>query len=185
MRWVTKNDISDLTGSSWRTVKKRLDEAGLKPNDQDAYPSDVALGAFYGADKGEDDGPQLTAEKARLAAAQAEKYELENAVKRGELLPRTEVQPAWSSFVVATRSRLMAIAPGIAPLLSITMEPGGCQDIVESAVYEALSDLANSEVSAGIVAPAAEAEPIGVGGQAPEAKPRGKRRTGPVEDEQG
>jgi hypothetical protein len=180
MRWVTKNDVADLTGSSWRTVKKRLDAAGLTPNEDDCYPSDEALRAFFGIGQEEGDGPQLTAEKARLAAAQAEKYELDNAQRRGELLPRGEVGQIWSSHVTATRARLLAVPPALAPILSITMEPGECQDILESAIHEALTDLASSQGGGEAVRAAAEDGAVGLGGSEPEAVARGKRGAGAV-----
>jgi len=50
----------------------------------------------------------------RLARAQAEKIEMENAEKRGQLIPVDEVEPIMAEAVVFARERLLESAPRLA-----------------------------------------------------------------------
>jgi len=87
------------------------------------------------------DGPlDLAAERARLAKAQAELREMENAVARGELLPRQAVQQTVAAGIERVRSKLLAQIDAMMPRLI-----GATQDEMEAmfaeAVREALKEL--------------------------------------------
>ena len=51
----------------------------------------------------------LTSEQARLAREQADAQALKNAFLRGEYVPASEVERAWSDTLRALRSRLLAV----------------------------------------------------------------------------
>lgn len=48
-------------------------------------------------------------ERLRLAAQQADNWELKNAQLRGELLPAVEVEQGWSNLVSDAKARLLAV----------------------------------------------------------------------------
>lgn len=58
---------------------------------------------------GEEQIVSLTAERARLARAQAESAEIKNAALRRELVPAAEVAREWGEALRAVRSRLLAV----------------------------------------------------------------------------
>lgn len=59
---------------------------------------------------GADGVASLSAERARLAAAQASVQELKLAQMRGEFLPADEVASAWSGLIAAARSMLLTVS---------------------------------------------------------------------------
>lgn len=58
---------------------------------------------------GEEQVLNLTSERARLAREQADAQALKNAVLRGEYVPASDVERAWSDTLRALRSRLLAV----------------------------------------------------------------------------
>jgi phage terminase Nu1 subunit (DNA packaging protein) len=62
--------------------------------------------------------PDLTASKARLAAAQAEKQEVENRVRSGQLLERDDVHRANVEHGSQVRARLLNAGNELGPMLS-------------------------------------------------------------------
>jgi phage terminase Nu1 subunit (DNA packaging protein) len=103
MRWVNKTDLAELTGASWKTVKKRLDEAGLKPDGDGNYRSDEALRAVVAPEDGGGEALDLTVERARLASEQADRVAMINAERRRDVVPLV-----WMSTVVANKGRQIA-----------------------------------------------------------------------------
>ncbi len=59
----------------------------------------------------------LTAERARLAKAQADAVELKNAAMRRELVPAIEVERLWSGEWMQLRSRVLAVPSRLRQLL--------------------------------------------------------------------
>lgn len=53
--------------------------------------------------------PELNAEKVRLAKATAEKLEMENARRKGELAPLAEIERAWAGMLRDVRAALLAL----------------------------------------------------------------------------
>lgn len=90
------------------------------------------------------------AEKTRLTSAQADKIELENAVRQGELLEASECERAWSGLIGNSRARLLAIPSKLAPELAITNDPIAVENRLKSAIYEVLWELSKGfEVESG------------------------------------
>jgi phage terminase Nu1 subunit (DNA packaging protein) len=81
--------LADLTGRDADTIRKRLD--GIEPAKVDGrtrwYRTREALPRIYEA-------LDLSAERARLAREQADAKAMENAVSRGELIPKPDVETA-------------------------------------------------------------------------------------------
>lgn len=84
------------------------------------------------------------AEKTRLTSAQADKVELENAIKQGELLEAIQCERVWSALVSNCRARLLAMPTSLAPELAIITDPIAIENRLKSAVYESLGELSKS-----------------------------------------
>lgn len=86
-------------------------------------------------------------QRQRLAAAQAERVERENAVARGDLARRADVVKFWTDCIAAARSRLLALPARIAADLPAEIRPAVLAKSREL-VHEALRDLAEYEPEA-------------------------------------
>ena len=83
-------------------------------------------------------------QKARKDAAHAEKAEMENAVRRGELLELSTVQTAGVDMALRVRARLMRIPSAAAPLLLGVEDQIDIQEIVEDQIRDALTELSET-----------------------------------------
>lgn len=90
------------------------------------------------------------AEKTRLTSAQADKIELENAVRQGELLEASQCEKVWAGLIGNSRARLLGIPSKLAPELAITNDPIAVENRLKSAIYEVLWELSKDfEVESG------------------------------------
>lgn len=90
------------------------------------------------------------AEKTRLTSAQADKIELENAVRQGELLEASECERAWSGLIGNSRAKLLNIPSKLAPELAIISDPIAVENKLKSVIYEVLWELSKDfEVESG------------------------------------
>lgn len=99
------------------------------------YLSDV-VAAMMGRDD-----LDLTAEKARLAKAQADKTEIEVAQKRYLLIDADDVRDVWGIQIANVRAKLLGIGHTVAPQVAIEKGVPACRDIIDGRVYEALGEL--------------------------------------------
>ena len=60
---------------------------------------------------------ELEIAKTRLANAQAEKYELKNAVLRGEYVKRSDINRAYAEIITNVKNKLLALPAMLAPKL--------------------------------------------------------------------
>ncbi len=67
----------------------------------------------------------------RLVRLQADKLEREEAVARKELIPVSEIEPAWTQMILAARAALLTLPDRVVPLI-------GADDAVRSVVYGAI-----------------------------------------------
>jgi phage terminase Nu1 subunit (DNA packaging protein) len=96
----------------------------------------------------------LTDERARLAAAMADKAELNVARLRGELLPASEVVLAWSSAIGRARSLLLGvpIAAANVAVMIVRREPddvraaAAVRKHLADEIHAALEELANTDL---------------------------------------
>jgi terminase small subunit / prophage DNA-packing protein len=179
---VNKHDLSEILGISERTltVWQRqglpMSPRGVRgePNVYDV-PKVIRWWLRREVHKVQDEQP-----RDRLARVQADKVELELAEKRGELIPKAAIRPAWLGFVVATRQALRALPAGLAPVLAQLEGADPIRDLLEEAIDEALTKLATDENdkpgakrvaarSARALGAAAEDAAVGVGGAVSQA----------------
>ena len=89
----------------------------------------------------------LTAERARLAHAQAAKAERENKIAEGDYLETQAVHRMATTTLLIVRSRLLGIPPKLAPLMAPEMTPGEAQEILRKAIYATLDELAATDLA--------------------------------------
>lgn len=140
-------------------------------------------------------GDSFQAERTRLTKAQADKTELEVAEFSGELVRADEVATAWGEKYAAARSRLLSWASKVATRVAPPGKVADVQALAQETVYEALNELAGDGLPERTRARRqaheghleAAAAPVGkrVGGSAPDAVPRVKRRARKVADGDG
>jgi phage terminase Nu1 subunit (DNA packaging protein) len=92
--------------------------------------------------------PELIRERTRLAKAQADKTELENATARKELLPAAEVARADEVIFAALRDRVLHVA-SVAPLLVDAAASDGLpkvRELLRQALVDALEEVGSAEL---------------------------------------
>jgi len=87
------------------------------------------------------DGASMTAEKLKLVAAQAEKVQTENRVRRGELLELEAVRDGVTKMLANCRQRLRAIPSTEGPQLTNKSDPAYIVDRLKIAIDQALIEL--------------------------------------------
>ena len=91
------------------------------------------------------------AEKTRLLAAQADKQEMENAVRRGELLPADQVSHGIVAVVSNLKARIRAIPVKVAPLAATMSRAAEVADIIAEEIDQALTEIARVEIQGVVV----------------------------------
>lgn len=91
----------------------------------------------------------LDAAKTRLASAQADKHEMENAVRRGELADVNDVARAWGELVMACRAKLLSLPMKLAPQLTNVADPAILASRLRADVEIALGELADGDQGRG------------------------------------
>lgn len=190
---VSINQLVKLTGQAFNTVKKRMAAHDVQSVGRDKrsifYDSADALPACYAPETKE--ALIYAVERARLTKEQADKEEMENARRRGELLPRSGVVSALAIGATACRTRLLAIPTKLAPAIIPGMTMAEIAGIAEQMIHEALIELTSVTFGEGGVrrpdgdAPAPKINGKSVGRPRKKVKPRVKRRAGKVADKPG
>jgi hypothetical protein len=83
----------------------------------------------------------------RKLKAEAELSELDLKIRKGELISLREVTEAMDTIIIEARNRLLWIPANLAPYLAAETTPAACQELVDSEIRSALTDLANSKFS--------------------------------------
>ena len=99
--------------------------------------------------------PDIAAERARLIKEQADKFAMENATARGELLPALLVGRAWEKAITSFRARMLVLPRKALPRLRGASGDAAKEKILSGMVREALNELVASDCS-GIVSGACE-----------------------------
>jgi phage terminase Nu1 subunit (DNA packaging protein) len=81
--------------------------------------------------------------RARKVAAEAEITELELAKVRGELVVAEDVVTAWSDTLSSLKAKLVSIPSKAAPIVAAEDSAGGCQQVLDELIREALEELSN------------------------------------------
>jgi phage terminase Nu1 subunit (DNA packaging protein) len=76
-----------------------------------------------------------------LTAAQRERIELDNAVRRGELLEWEDVRRQWTMLVSSAQKRLRAIPASIGPQMTNISDPAAIVARMKNEIDSALQEL--------------------------------------------
>ena len=116
MSELSISELSVLTGFTRETVAKRLQDVNFTTvGAARRFDSKLALPALYEAAAGGGNAQtNLMVERAKLAATQRQKLELEIGVMQSRLLEAGVVEATWSNLTSAARQRLLAIPYRIA-----------------------------------------------------------------------
>lgn len=87
--------------------------------------------------------PDYEEARARKVAAEAEITELELAKVRGELVVAEDVVSAWSDTLSSLKAKMVSIPSKAAPIVAAEDSAGGCQQVLEDLIREALEELSN------------------------------------------
>lgn len=145
---VSINQLQQLTGKSYRTIKARID--GLEPvgtgrNNANLWESKKALQLIYGVRKKDEIALDATVEKAKLDQARRIEIERKHKEAMGELVDAEEVNRVWTNHIAFARTKLLAIGPKLAPALLNIDDPNKVKKEIDKLIYETLDDLSNDE----------------------------------------
>lgn len=87
----------------------------------------------------------LAAERARLAAEQADAAAMKNDQARRELVPVADVVKVVSDEYSAVRARILALPTKVAPRVAAVTKPAEVRQIIDAAVREVLDELSYSD----------------------------------------
>jgi phage terminase Nu1 subunit (DNA packaging protein) len=144
-------ELSTLTGIPERTLREWRTK-GILPSSADQgvllraiithYKQQVDEARNQRFKEGDD---AYYVQKVRLTQAQADKIELENLEREGELVEADAVTLSWSAYISACKARLLGIPTRLALELSGITEPHDIQNILQESIDEALLELSNAE----------------------------------------
>jgi phage terminase Nu1 subunit (DNA packaging protein) len=142
------NQLSALTGSTYRTIVARLRD--LPPKREDGrskyYEPKVALPLIYEVGNLDDGKLDPAQERARKDKELADKTAMENAATRGEMLNADRVRIAVQHILGAVRLRLLAIPSKSAPYLLGLKEITQIQAKLTDEIHECLTELSTMRI---------------------------------------
>ena len=180
---LTQIQAAALLSVAPRTMRDWVD---APRNDDGTYPG-PALVAYYVAKLAATPG-EWADQRERLAAAQAEKVEAENAVRRGQLADVQLMVRVWQDHIAAARAKLLGIAAKLSPQLVGLNDPNVISAAIRAEVSAALGELANYDPAVAAAGAESGAAAAGVddvaGAPEPDSKPVGRPRKKAVERKQ-
>lgn len=137
---VNINQLMEMTGKSFRTIKKKLDTAKVdvvrSDGRSDFYPCQVALEALY-------EQTEKARENLLMAKANREMAEIELARLRGELVEATEVDTEWARIGTLVKNKVLGIASKMKQRYSnVTIEQ---YEYLDQLLREALEEIADNK----------------------------------------
>jgi phage terminase Nu1 subunit (DNA packaging protein) len=85
-------------------------------------------------------------QRERLAAAQAERVEMENAIRRGQLAECAAVQAGWADHIAAARAKLLSLPAKLGPQLTNISDASVAADKIRADIYAAIDELSEWEL---------------------------------------
>lgn len=140
---VGVEDVAEWLGVTPRRVQQLAAEGVIPRDGHGRYTLKAVVQAYcrhmgsIAAGRGDDD---LSRERARLAREQANKYERENALATGEIVPKQDVVAGMQAVFAHVRARVLAIPSRAAPLVEGLSAPKIREKLTEL-VNEACDEL--------------------------------------------
>lgn len=137
--------LAALLGVTPRSVTELSRKGVLSPAGRGSWPVRDSVRAYCAHLReqaaGRSSDTNLTAERIRVAQAQAEKLELANSAARGELVPAKQVQSTWAGVLRDVRAALLAVSSRCgARLPHLTAHDVATIDIEIRSALEAIAD---------------------------------------------
>jgi phage terminase Nu1 subunit (DNA packaging protein) len=146
-------EVADLFGVSERRIQQLIAEGAIpKPLRHGVYVVETVVRAYVKhlqaiRRSAASSGPiGLQAERERLTRAKADIAEMEMDEKRGDLIPREEIEATWVNALSLLRTRLLSIPNQLAPQVHQEKNQAAVRDLIKSAIRGALDDLAEADV---------------------------------------
>jgi len=186
---MTQIQAAALLSIAPRTMRDWVD---APRNDDGTYPG-PALVAYYVAKLCNSGDSEFDDQRQRLAAAQAEKVEHDNAVRRGDLAERAAVERFWTDCIANARAKALAMPSKLSARLVNIGDENIISAAIRAEVYALLAELADYEPHdgepAGVVSetgervdPSTRPDRQPVGRSRKKAQQRKQRRTRAMED---
>lgn len=93
--------------------------------------------------RGVEKGSTYDEARTRKLNAEAEIAEIELEKIKGSLVIAADVVTAWENVLGAMKGKLLSLPTKAAPIVAAETDAGGCQQILESILSEALEELSN------------------------------------------
>jgi phage terminase Nu1 subunit (DNA packaging protein) len=141
-------DLSRITGIPDKTLYN-LKQRGIIPDSEDIEVLVRSVIIYYKDllnKKEQRSGDPLIEQKIRLTEAQANKFEIENQLKMGDLVEAKGIEEVWTRAVLATKSRLLLIPSKLSFQLGKEDNPLLIQQILEAEIFEALQELSRVSI---------------------------------------
>jgi phage terminase Nu1 subunit (DNA packaging protein) len=198
---LTGDQAANLLTLTRRQVIKLANDNHLPRNGDSSYPFPAVVHAYirYLRDRsvgqgGGGESPDVASERTRLTREQADKVALDNAQRRGELIPSSVIRVALDRTFTAFKSRIEAIPRKAVPRLKECETDASREKSLRGLCREALDELSRTDFDKLLPddadgadgvdnASEAAAGPDGerVGRRVPDPVARGKRRARKVE----
>lgn len=139
----TASGIAVETGFTQRAVMRALTKCKVadKKGRANCYWLRDALPLLYG---NESRGIDLGTQRARQHKEAADKLEMENALRRGELVDAGQIALLWETLTIELRQRLMMIPARIGDQIQRLKRKANAKKIIEKEIRDALSGLSRS-----------------------------------------
>ena len=148
---LNQNDAAKIAGIHVDTFRKMKERDLPPPKNANGFYELDPLGDWIRnrarAEVAPNDsrGPLVPAqERARKDREMADRYELENRLRRGELIEVTVVQEAALEVVSRVRTRLLRLPSAVTPLILGEEDRIAIQSTIDSAVRDALMELSGN-----------------------------------------
>jgi len=158
---LNQQQIAFICGVTSRSIR---DWADAPRNADGTYNAQEFVAWFLQRSSGGNGEREHNNQRERLAAAQAEKVETENRVRRGELADTKQMIEMWSGVLAAVRAKLLSMPTKLGPQLVNTAEPAIIVGRIRAEIYSALDELAADSTEANVDSQAAteiDGEPVG------------------------
>lgn len=141
---ITKAELSRELGVSKARVSQYIRE-GLPVRDDGKIEAEAAF-AWVAANVDKSriaaaQDPALNRQRVRLMEAKAEALEIKNAIRRGDLVKKSDVLAELQDKIIPARSKLLAIPDRAAPQLANFKSPQAIEHLLTRLFKEALEEL--------------------------------------------
>lgn len=149
---VSVAELAELFDLTPRRVQQLVNEGVIpKPKTRGEYELTACVKGYINSLKQQIDGSgnsTLASERTRLAKAQADKTEMDNAVRSGELIEISEVTDTMSTLISASRAKILTLPVRLSAKLAGSKTEKEIKTILEAGVRETLTELSAWQPSA-------------------------------------